>query len=632
MRNPFRLRAAQRAVSDDQFVKLFGAGALELIDELEDPWTGLVFLRSAPGGGKTSFLRLLTPRPLKLASIQADDSSTRPTYDALRKRGAIDENGPSLLGVMTTFMPEYRDLDEIDRGGGLFRSLLNARIVIATMRAILERSDRSYPDDLETISAKWAPDIDVTIPAQATGRELYDWAAEIERTFYDRLDDLDEPEEQVRGHLRLDALNWFATAELFDAHGPIHAKRLLLLDDLQYLSPGQRKSLTDLLTSARASCGIWVAERMEALNHQEILSEGVLRGRDFSGVVQLENRWAGRLKSYSKFVSQIAELRASQADGFEDRDFFASLAETDDSATWDDRFLAACETIQAGIQDRVKANLRYQDWISSARSYSGSPIDKARRWRATRILIERDLSKTQSSFAFDILSDEEYAAKDSSGMRNAAEHFLRIEIGAPLYFGKETLAAVSTTNVDQYVEVAGDVFEEISAKITGPRSTPTMLSTEDQHRIIKGSARSRWDAMPRRLPHGYDARRLLEAAATFCRAQTFRPTAPYAPGVTGFAISMEDRARLIDQADTGPEYYRKVRDVLTSLVAHNLLTPRLDHKNKNREYVVFYLNRLVCVHFDLPLGYGGWREKSPLHISKWIEQGKSAEKEVRFVD
>ncbi|WP_109355597.1 hypothetical protein [Sphingorhabdus sp. EL138] len=632
MRNPFRLRAAQRSVSDDQFVKLFGAGALELIDELEDPWGGLVFLRSAPGGGKTSFLRLLTPRPLKLASLLTDDASSRPTYDALRKRGAIDENGPCLLGVMATFTPEYRDMEEIDRGGGLFRSLLNARIVIATMRAILERSDRSYPDDLDTISATWSPDVDVTIPASATGRQLYDWAAEIERTFYDRLDDFDDIEDSTGGHVKLDALSWFATAEFKDAHGIIGDKRLLLLDDLQYLSVGQRQSLTDLLTSARADCGIWVAERMEALNHQEILSEGVLRGRDFNGVVQLENRWAGRLKSYSKFVSQIAELRAHQADGFEDRDLFASIAEIDDAAVWNDRYEEACQIIEKEIQERVKSNTRYNDWIKAAEDFEGTPFDRAKRWRSTRVLIERDMAKTQVSFGFDILSDDEFAAKDSSGMRKAAEHFLRSEFKAPLYFGKETLAAVSSTNVDQYVEVAGDIFEEISAKITGPRSAPTTLSTTNQHRIIKESARKRWEAMPRRLPHGYEARRLLEAAGTFCRTQTFRATAPYAPGVTGFAISMEDRARLIDQADSGPDYYRKLRDVLTSLVAHNLVAPRLDHKNKNREYVVFYINRLVCVHFDLPLGYGGWREKPLSELSQWIELGKPAVKEARLVE
>lgn len=52
MRNPFRIRASQRSVSDEQFVRLFGPGALDVVDDEEDPFSGLVFFRSAPGGGK----------------------------------------------------------------------------------------------------------------------------------------------------------------------------------------------------------------------------------------------------------------------------------------------------------------------------------------------------------------------------------------------------------------------------------------------------------------------------------------------------------------------------------------------------------------------------------------------------
>lgn len=217
-------------------------------------------------------------------------------------------------------------------------------------------------------------------------------------------------------------------------------------------------------------------------------------------------------------------------------------------------------------------------------------------------------------------------------MRNAARHFLRHELGAPIYYGKATLATASSWNVDQYVDVAGDIFEEMEAKVTGPRASPAALTTDRQHEIIKTAAKKRWQAMPRRLPQGYDARRLLEAAGIFCQSQTFRPTAPYAPGVTGFAITMEDRAKLIDGADTVPAQYKKLREVLASLVAHNEIAPRLDHRNKGREYVVFFLNRLVGAHFDLPLGYGGWREKTIQELSQWLEYGASALKEARLVD
>ena len=631
MRNPFRLRAAQRAVSDEEFVRLFGAGALDLMDGITDPWGGLVFLRSAPGGGKTSFLRLLTPRPLKIASLLHDDENCRPTYDALHQREAIGERGPNILGVFCAFTNEYRDLAEIDFGGGMFRALLNARIVIATVRALLERSDRAYPGDLSSIKTSWTPDSDTTIPAVATGVELFGWASEIERNFYDQLDALDNTEHGRGGHTRLDALQWFSKARLEDAHGLVEVKRVLLLDDLQFLTEGQRRSLTDLLLQARTDCGIWVAERMEALSHQELLSEGALENRDYQSVIQLENKWARRFLAYTKFVSQIAELRARRAESFNDRDLFPMIAERDDEATWHNRFELASKEVRSRVERMVADKKRYDQWMLDTEKAPGDAFQKAVKWRATQILVERDLSRIQRAFDFDVLTADDFKGRSSPAIVQAAELFLRKEIDAPIYFGKSALAGVSSTNVDQYIDVAGDLFEEISALIAGPRSSSPSLTTDRQHALIKAAAERRWADMPRRLPRGYDARRLLEAVATFCQQQTYRPTAPYAPGVTGFAITMGDRARLIDDTAENPTLYVKLRDVLTTLVAHNLLTPHLDRTSKGRRFVVFYLNRLACVRFDLPLGYGGWREKTLRELSLWLQNGAKAVKEERLV-
>ena len=240
-----------------------------------------------------------------------NDEHSRPTYDALCESNALDEGEPKLLGVMVAFTTEYRELGEIDVGNSLFRELLNARIVIATVRAVLERSNRTYPEGLNTIQVRWRPDTNTTIPAEATGQDLYKWASAIERGFYERLDELGEDHNKPpSGHTRLDALTWFAQAEIIDAEVLISAKRVLLLDDLQLLSNTQRNSLRDLLANARAPCGIWVAERLEALSHREMLGEGALQSRDYQGIIQLESRWARRPKPYAKFVSQVANLRA----------------------------------------------------------------------------------------------------------------------------------------------------------------------------------------------------------------------------------------------------------------------------------------------------------------------------------
>ena len=106
------------------------------------------------------------------------------------------------------------------------------------------------------------------------------------------------------------------------------------------------------------------------------------------------------------------------------------------------------------------------------------------------------------------------------------------------------------------------------------------------------------------------------------------------PGVTGFAISMQDRDTLATTDESKIKHLLELRDVITSLVAHNLITPNLDRRAKGKSYMVFYLNRLLCVKFGLPLGYGGWREQSLSTLHRWMELGEAAErseKEPRFV-
>lgn len=626
MRNPFRIRASQRSVSDEEFVKLFSANALELISGVSEPWEGLVFLRSAPGGGKTTFLRMLTPRPLQLVDQLAEaNQQVRQTRDAMRSVGAVGTLGPELLGAMVIFSNEYAELAEFDRGNTLFRELVNSRIVIGTLRAVLDRLERPFPDELHRIVFEWQPESGATIPERADGRQLFDWASDIERGFYERMDDLGDPQPLRGGHARLDGLKWFAQSKITGPLGPVDLKRVLLLDELQTLAPGQRNSLIEFVTGAREQCGIWVAERLEALTHRDLLSEGALQDRDYQGVIQLERQWSGaRSRTFGRFVESIANLRASKADGFEDRDLFSLISERDDLEEWGPRFEDAARRSEASIIAANAGGNRYDDWLQEARSAAGSPVERALRWRLTQILVARDRQRAQTSFDFDALSVDEFDRR-GKGAERAAEHFLRTEIGAPIYFGRESLAAVSSSNVDQYLEVMGELFEEISAKVRYNRDKPMPLSAGRQDALVRTVAQTRWEGLVRRLPRGYDARRLLEAIGAFCRKETFRETAPYSPGVTGIAISMQDRKRLIDSPDDEIRVMVPLRDVLTSLVAHNLLVPRLDHQNNGRDYVVFYLNRLLCVHFGLPLGSGGWRAKTLRELAQWVEAGAAAD-------
>jgi hypothetical protein len=189
---------------------------------------------------------------------------------------------------------------------------------------------------------------------------------------------------------------------------------------------------------------------------------------------------------------------------------------------------------------------------------------------------------------------------------------------------------LSSSNADQFVELAGDLFEELTAKTAVRRGGDSILSAERQHIILKQAAERRWEGIPRRVPRGYEARRFLEALGAFCASQTYRRSAPYPPGVTGFGITMQDRARLIDGGRDGGAF-ADLRAMLAALVSQNLLEPTLDHKNKGESLIIFNLNRVLCAHFDLPLGYGGWRKRTLKELTEWHARGRAAVTEKSLV-
>ena len=124
------------------------------------------------------------------------------------------------------------------------------------------------------------------------------------------------------------------------------------------------------------------------------------------------------------------------------------------------------------------------------------------------------------------------------------------------------------------------------------------------------------------LPSGHEVYALLSAAGKLANAESHRPTAPYAPGVTGFAISMKDRNELLGADDSVDLDAARTRRALHAAISHNLLTPHLDRRAKGGEWMVLYLNRLLCPVFNLPLGQGGFREQPLAELKFWLKTGQ----------
>ena len=61
LRNPFLMRASERIESDVNFLRLYSPIVLDSLIEKNSNdtlWNNVIFIRSSPGGGKTSLLRV----------------------------------------------------------------------------------------------------------------------------------------------------------------------------------------------------------------------------------------------------------------------------------------------------------------------------------------------------------------------------------------------------------------------------------------------------------------------------------------------------------------------------------------------------------------------------------------------
>ena len=205
-------------------------------------------------------------------------------------------------------------------------------------------------------------------------------------------------------------------------------------------------------------------------------------------------------------------------------------------------------------------------------------------------------------------------------LRAAAELFVAREFDLPYYYGLSRLAYLASSNIEQFLWLSGDIFEEcVSAALL---RKATHLTPASQERILRKSIKGVWRELPQRVRYGTQVMRLLESVGNLAQWETEKPNAPYAPGVTGIAISMAERELLKSALKRGSDSQMiLLGEVLASCIAHNLLEITLNQKCKGQYWMVMYLNRMLCVQFGLPLQYGGWREKRLSDLQSWLTKG-----------
>jgi len=626
-RNPFRMRTSEQIESDATFLRLFGPGVLDVLPK-DDLFTKVLIFRSAPGGGKTSLLRLFTPSVLTTLFELRTNEDYSELYKSLIDLNVMSDDGPNILGVMLSCARNYPALEDLDceplRKERLLFSLLNARIILVALRGILEVRKLTYPKDLGQISITnvLPEDTPAGLETPISGEDLYGWARDSERRICEAIDSFGPSLlKSCEGNDTLVSLAMMQPGNVLCDGKLVSERFLVMFDDVHKLTNSQREKLVNAVLDLKSSTSVWLAERFEALAPRELLGMGAINGRDYHGPINIEEYWIRNTKKFEKLMGNIADRRARSAGDIQVSSFSACLAESLDGLEWQSNFEEAFKRISERVRKRVGTSSVYSGWMrAKEEAHYDSARTRALQWRALEILIERDISRSQRTLEVGMpLPDNGLESLESSGLASAADFFMSKEFELPYCYGMNRLAVLASSNIDQFLGFAGDMFEEIISSVLLEKN-PVLLPNR-QDAILRKLVRQKWEEIPRRVPFGRDVKHFLEGIQQLATLETNRPTAPYSPGVTGIAVSMEDSNRLIQKANVERNAeYEKVLRILSTCIAYKLLeaSPDRSQGQRGKTWMIFYLNRWLCLHFGLPLQYGGWRPRTLAQLIDWL--------------
>lgn len=624
-RNPFRYRTSEQESLQGlkRFLKTFGPGALDMLPE--HVWDRPLIIQSAPGAGKTSLLRIFSADALLEISNRPEELSH--LHERMTSLGAIQNRKVRLLGIRLALKRDFQAINDLrlpmERGLKVFFRLLDAQLVREFAMALRQLVPEEHHHTLRVVPSERGADALERIGGSSLD-DLIAWSRSAHREMLDKLDSVLPPSlDGLGGHLMPYAVRALSGARFFAGEEDLELRPLLMFDDSQDLTHEQRTALLSALADRDLDLHRWLAERYEALSPGAVVageqphrSYTLVRIEDEARLLGAEPRRGKRTKGFERLLLDIADLRAAGAlRSYADED--RRLRELLDlSIEADDpRVTSAIDALDRRLSDAAGESPRYEEWLKIAgrrRGYEGAVFR-----RVIEILIYRDRQRTQDTLFTVPLTEAELKDRTASGLGETAELFLRRELKLPFYCGLERLTRLGSENIEQYVGLAGEFFEEILARVTLGENP--MIEPMRQDAIATEASEGMWRDIPRRFAEGSNIQRLLLNIASICRADTYRPTAPYPPGATATAISMRDRERLLD-----PAWRKRVPGAqqlfaaLAGAIGHNLLAPELNYSVKNDRWMVLYLNRLLCVRFGLALGLGGIRERPLEDLCSWM--------------
>jgi len=615
LRNAFKYRLADRPTLDTNlFLNLYCPTLLNRLNPEDFSVPKLIVISGSPGSGKSSVLRLFQTESLIALFSNQQRSTDDVLGEVLRELGIFDEDGIRHIGLYIQCDSNLRDLANAGSGSRdmkLLNALLDIKIILSYLRGLrqLAASGLLKNNLRDVMFAPLPPD---ETPAALFNKpysfgELEERCAEIETDFATMLNSFpgDPIPPSIAPHARVFSFSYLANQRHGEEFG--WPRPLLLLDDFQELYEDQRNHLNTELTR-RAAVPRWVAVRKYVFELEQLLPlEGTKDGREVREI-DLDD---AKPQAFKKFVENVTERRLRLTEALQQMLTIQRFRE---------QLIPVAEALPLGKAqgpgDNVLNRLRELGASPSVAFPHQDPMPLSFLHDLERhlILAERKANRKQKYILPELEPPEPSDAKTDE----AARLFMCRRYQIPYYVGFDSLSVAANRNVEQFLEICGEYAEKMIFRAELNRSPE--LTAREQDELLRSSAKAYYERLEQHFPRGSSIRQFVDNLARFCRSVTNRPNAPISPGVTGFGMTADQLrdARAVDGASAG---IRLFRDTLASAVAGNVLSIRKVKQGQagSRKFV-FYLNRLLCIRFALPLGYGGW-QRLPVDMLVRMMQG-----------
>lgn len=605
-KNPFQIKNYEQNDSDIMYLDLFNSSVLDIIDETF--FETSTHFSSTPGAGKTSLFKAFSASVLQTISKKQYETIYSDLSTYMKKNGLIVGGKVKLLTCELSCARNYDMLDEMFTNGRrkqVFFALLNFRITIAFLRSICIIQDTTIAEGADKIGFVKVPDeILSELEFFKNGKVLFQWACDNERKLCKYLDGNREQELELSFiHTTMIAIKLFEPKNILFNGEHIFDKSLVIFDDIHKLSREQKKYLVDSIYVLRTKVGTWFGERIEGLTTSQIISLDGSLEREYNKSIVIDQYWSDNSKRFITMLHDIANKRVKKANLNGLEDFESCVSDELEFNEYERQSMEGVQSLKKYISNVPNALISYSEVIQYIDDLDVTIFERALYYSSLVIKLKREEYGQMQFYLGEKVGIQEFE-KFYGENKKVAEYYFCNENKIPYYFGIDRIMALSSGNVEQFLYFAAGIFDRSRAVFLGSKKNryKYKLTAKEQERYILEAVKNKWNDMFYRYSDAEDIQKFLSNIGAIGLQSRNDGRNSYNGGAyTGIGIKAEE----ISQATTN-EKYKLFLDMLGKCVASKYLEKKsISHDG---EHYVFYLNRWLCVHFGLPLPYGGWKK------------------------